>query len=63
MEALVLPVYVEGRPLGTIWITTHDDQRQFDSEDLRLLTSLGNFAGMALQLQEARIRHTPSILS
>ncbi|MGH8502828.1 MAG: GAF domain-containing protein [Gammaproteobacteria bacterium] len=48
-ETLVVPLYAAGRPLGTIWIMTHDERRRFDAEDARLLRSLGEFTGAALR--------------
>src|SRR6266511_2341376 len=48
-EALVTPFYVEGRAVGTVWIIAHDQSRQFDSEDLRVMTNLGKFAAAAYQ--------------
>jgi len=49
-EALVIPLRVSGNPVGTIWIISHEQGRQFDAEDLRLMTSLGRFAEDAYQL-------------
>jgi signal transduction histidine kinase/ActR/RegA family two-component response regulator len=47
-ECLLVPFYVEGKAVGTIWAITHDPQaRPFDHEDLRLLISLGRFASSA----------------
>ena len=48
-EALLLPFYVDGKARGTIWVVLHDSSRCFDAEDLRLMTNLGNFAGLAYQ--------------
>jgi signal transduction histidine kinase len=51
-ECLLVPFYVEARAVGTIWAITHDDRqgvRKFDSEDLRLLVSVGAFASAAYQ--------------
>ena len=48
-EGLLVPFYVEGRAVGTIWAITHDERRKFDTEDLRLLESLGRFASAAYQ--------------
>jgi PAS domain S-box-containing protein len=48
-EGLLLPFYVDGQPWGTLWVVLHDGSRHFDSEDLRVLTSLGKFAGAAYQ--------------
>ena len=49
VEGLVIPFSVGGRPLGTIWIVSHDEHRRFDSEDLRLMTSLGELTSAALR--------------
>ncbi len=49
-ETLTIPIHVECRPVGTIWVVTHDFTHHFDAEDARLLTSLANFAGAALEL-------------
>ncbi len=49
-EALVIPLHVCGETIGTIWIISHDETRQFDAEDHRLMTSLGRFAENACQL-------------
>jgi two-component sensor histidine kinase len=49
-EALLIPLRVSGNPVGTIWIISHDESRQFDAEDHRLMTSLGRFAEDAYQL-------------
>jgi PAS domain S-box-containing protein len=57
-EALVTPFYLEGRAVGTVWIITHDQSRQFDSEDLRVMTNLGKFAAAAYQaLRESEHRY------
>lgn len=49
-EALVMPLYADERPLGTLWIVSHRAGKQFDREDARLMTSLANFCAAALQL-------------
>ena len=51
-ECLLIPFYVEGRAVGTIWAISHDDQLKFDAEDLRQLESLGRFASAAYQAVE-----------
>ena len=43
-EALLVPFQVGGEPVGTIWVIAHDNSRQFDREDARVLTTLGEFA-------------------
>ena len=49
-ECLLVPFYVEGKAVGTIWATAQDDRRKFDAEDERLLSSLGKFASSAYQI-------------
>jgi PAS domain S-box-containing protein len=54
-ECLLVPFYVEGKAVGTIWAISHDDRpgaRKFDSEDLRMLVSLSTFAAAAYQAVE-----------
>ena len=48
-EGLLVPFYVHGKAVGTIWAIAHNERRQFDAEDLRLLESLGRFASAAYQ--------------
>jgi PAS domain S-box-containing protein len=48
-EGLLVPFYVDGKAVGTIWAIAHDLQRKFDAEDLRLLESLAHFASAAYQ--------------
>jgi PAS domain S-box-containing protein len=47
-EALIVPFYVSGEAVGTVWVVSHSEH-QFDAEDLRVLTNLGNFAASAYQ--------------
>ena len=49
-EVLLVPFHVNGESVGTIWAISHDQERQFDSEDLRALSTLGEFAAVAYQL-------------
>ena len=53
-ECLLVPFYVEGKSVGTIWAIAHDESRKFDAEDLRRLESLGRFAAAAYQATEQR---------
>ena len=46
-EGPLIPLYVDGEAVGTIWVISHDESRRFDAEDLRVMTNLGNFAGAA----------------
>ena len=53
-EGLLVPFYVNGKAVGTIWAITHDPARKFDLEDLRILESLGRFASAAYQIFTSR---------
>lgn len=48
VEGLVIPIYADGRGIGTIWIVSHSQEREFDAEDLRIMLSLAQFAGSSL---------------
>jgi PAS domain S-box-containing protein len=48
-ECLLVPFYVRGKAVGTIWAMMHSDRRRFDSEDERLMSVLGQFASLAYQ--------------
>jgi PAS domain S-box-containing protein len=48
-EALLMPFYINGNAVGTVWIIAHDTSRCFESEDLRIMTDLGTFAASAYQ--------------
>jgi len=48
-EGLLVPFYVGGELVGTLWAISHDLERKFDAEDLRLLQSLARFASAAHQ--------------
>ena len=52
-EALVVPLQAENQPLGAIWIVSHQDDRQFDAEDLQIAIALADFAVAALQIDRA----------
>ena len=49
-EALLVPFYVGGKAVGTIWVVAHDYDRKFDAEDERIMGSLGKFASSAYQI-------------
>ena len=51
-EGLLVPFHVGDKAVGTIWVISHDRERKFDAEDLRLLESLGRFASAAYQCVE-----------
>jgi len=48
-ECLLVPFYVAGEAVGTIWAILHSDRRKFDAEDDRVMASLGKFASSAYQ--------------
>lgn len=48
-ECLLVPFYVEGKAVGTIWAISQGHCRKFDAEDMRQLVSLGRFASAAYQ--------------
>ena len=48
-ECLLVPFYVDGQAVGTIWGIMHSDRRKFDAEDDRVMASLGKFASSAYQ--------------
>jgi signal transduction histidine kinase len=43
-ECLLVPFYVNGKSVGTVWAIAHDERRTFDREDLRQLESVARFA-------------------
>lgn len=49
-EGLFVPFPAESQVVGVLWIASHDDRQQFDREDVRLLTSLADFASAATQV-------------
>jgi PAS domain S-box-containing protein len=48
-QGLLVPFYVAGKAVGTIWTIAHSDHRKFDAEDLRQLESMARFASAAYQ--------------
>ena len=48
-ECLLVPFYVAGKAVGTIWAIMHSDRRKFDAEDDRIMASLSKFASSAYQ--------------
>jgi len=53
-EGIVVPIPGGEGQLGAIWVMSHSDERQFDREDVRLLSNLAVFAGTALTIVDAR---------
>jgi RNA polymerase sigma factor (sigma-70 family) len=52
VEALVIPFHVGAMTEGTLWVVSHKEGIQFDSEDVRIMTTLAEFAGCALHLMK-----------
>jgi signal transduction histidine kinase/CheY-like chemotaxis protein len=51
IEGLVLPLHdADGRPVGTIWIAAHDEERQFDATDVRILEQITSFFALATRM-------------
>ena len=48
-EALVVPFFAGGQPLGAIWILSHDEHR-FSRGDAELMEQVGKFTAAALHL-------------
>jgi RNA polymerase sigma factor (sigma-70 family) len=48
VEGLVIPMFSDGLPVGTIWVISHNSNRRFHAEHVRIMTSLGSFAVSAL---------------
>jgi PAS domain S-box-containing protein len=48
-ECLLVPFYVAGKAVGTIWGIMHSNRRKFDAEDDRVMASLGKLASSAYQ--------------
>lgn len=49
-EVIMAPFHVGGKPLGTVWVVAHTEDRKFDREDVRRLASVAHFAGAAYQV-------------
>jgi hypothetical protein len=47
VEALLVPFFDQQEPVGTLWILSHDEERQFDLEDLRIVEELCRFTALA----------------
>jgi RNA polymerase sigma factor (sigma-70 family) len=54
VEGLVIPMFAGGQPIGAMWVVTHDETRNFDAEDVRIMTSLAGFVAAALRISPAR---------
>lgn len=48
VESLVVPIFVNGIPWGTLWVVSHEEHRNFDQTDLDAISGLAEFASGAL---------------
>ena len=48
-DSLLVPFYVDDKPLGTVWVVSHTTDKSFDGEDLRIMSNLSKFAAAAYQ--------------
>jgi PAS domain S-box-containing protein len=48
-EVLLLPFYRGDVAIGTLWVVAHHGEKRFDAEDVRVMTSLAEFASAAVQ--------------
>jgi PAS domain S-box-containing protein len=62
VEGLLIPLCVNDRPLGTLWIVSHSGARRFDAEDQRLMMSFGGFAASALHRMQQLHQEAASAL-
>ena len=53
VEGLVIPFRVGEKTEGTVWIISHEKGSIFDSEDVRIMTSLTEFTGCAVHLMRS----------
>jgi len=56
-ELLLIPLYGDHDAMGTLWVLSHDGQRKFDCEDARILSSVGEFTGLALRTLQTQKQH------
>jgi signal transduction histidine kinase len=53
VEALLIPFHHHGKAVGTVWVVAHDNERKFDGEDERIMSTLAQFASAGWQLWRA----------
>ena len=53
VEALLIPFHHHGKPIGTVWVVSHSEDRKFDKEDERVVRILSRFASAGWQLWKA----------
>jgi len=50
IELLLIPFHDHGKPVGTVWVVAHSENRKFDREDERIVLFLAQFASAGWQL-------------
>lgn len=50
MQLLVAPLHIDGEKSGVLWIASHKEGMEFDSEHVQIMTGLAEFARCALRL-------------
>jgi signal transduction histidine kinase len=63
VEALLIPFHDNLKPIGTVWVVSHDEQLKFDREDERVIRVLAQFASVAWQLSKARASSEAAAIS
>jgi signal transduction histidine kinase len=53
-EVVVVPVRREGIIVATLWIASHDSERHFSREDVRLLEWLAPYTAVAMRMQQLK---------
>ncbi len=53
VEGLVIPFHVGKDTSGTVWIVSHDEGTRFDSEDVRIMCALTEYAGAGFHLSRS----------
>jgi signal transduction histidine kinase len=53
IEVLLIPFHHHGRPIGTVWVVSHNVEKQFDKKDERNLRVLAQFASAGWELWQA----------
>jgi signal transduction histidine kinase len=53
VEALLLPFHHHGQAIGTVWVVSHNADKQFDKEDERNVRVLAQFASAGWELWQA----------
>lgn len=55
-EALLIPFHFNDKPIGTVWVVTHDSSRKFEREDERIVGTLAKFASVAWVVHKMHVQ-------